>query len=181
MIEVGVILAVIVALVRGGKLERLADLSIKGLPFVWVALGMRIAVGFLESRGFVHAPWLQVLAYVLFLSIVWLNVVLPGMNLFGLGSLLNFIVIVVNGGTMPVSAEAIASAIVTTVPTGTHSLLTSSTRLWFLADIIPVNFSFMKSGMVLSFGDLFIVLGVFIFIQYQMLQSKPPVLVPVKK
>ena len=180
MIEVGVILAVIVALVRGGKLERLADLELKGLPFVWVALGMRIAVGFLESRGFGYASWLQVLAYVLFLSVVWLNLSLPGMNLFGLGSMLNFVVIVANGGTMPVSAEAIASAIVTTVPTGTHSLLTSSTRLWFLADIIPVNYPLMQGGMVLSFGDLFIVLGVFILIQQRMLQ-RTPALVPVKK
>jgi hypothetical protein len=165
VILVGVVLAVIVGLLRGGRLDRLEHLGIKGLAFVWLALGMRVAAGMLAVRGFLFGPWFQVGAYVIFLYIMGRNLSLPGLKVFGLGSLLNFIVIVFNGGTMPVSVEAIAAAGIVREPVGTHSLLGAETRLWFLADVIPVRWP----PQVLSVGDLLIVVGIFMFIQHRML------------
>jgi hypothetical protein len=165
VILVGVGLAVIVGLLRGGRLDRLEHLGIKGLAFVWLALGMRVAAGVLAVRGFSFGPWFQIGAYLMFLYIVGLNLSLPGMKTFGLGSLLNFAAIVLNGGTMPVSADAIAAAGILREPVGTHSLLSTETKLWFLADVIPVRWP----PQVLSVGDLLIVVGIFMFIQYRML------------
>lgn len=168
MILTGVVLAVLVALLRGGKLERLTDLGLRWLPAVWVALCLRAIVPLLESRGLVWAPWLQVGAYLLLLWAVWLNVSVPGMKLFGLGSLLNFLVIVANGGTMPVSATAFKTLEMTKMPSGTHSLLTAETRLRLLADIIPIRTPLPQ---VISIGDIFLVAGIFLFIQHRMLSG----------
>ncbi len=167
MIFVGVGLAVVVALLRGGRLSRLENIGLKALPFVWLALGMRAAAGILAVRGFSFGPWLQVGAYFVFLYIVGLNIILPGMKIFGVGTLLNFIVIFFNGGAMPVSPQAIA-IVGLGEPRGTHSLLGAETRLWFLADVIPVKWP----PQVLSVGDLLIVVGIFVLIQHYMLTDK---------
>lgn len=177
MIGVGVILAVVVGLLRGGKLENLSELGLKGLLWVWVALAMRGAVFLLDGR-FANAAWLQTAAYVLFLYIIWLNVSQPGIKIFGFGSLLNFLVIAVNGGTMPVSPEAIAAVGMTgRPPSGTHSLMTDSTRLGLLADIIPIRSFYFLPAMAISIGDIIIVMGIFLFIQHRMLAPKACALV----
>jgi hypothetical protein len=168
MILAGVVFAAAVALLRGGKLERLGNLNLSWLPLVWTAIILRAAAGILAKNGFVFGPWLQVVAYVLFIYFVAVNSKYPGIKLFGLGSLANFLVIAANGGTMPVSAAAIAKAGITGQPAGTHSMLTAQSRLWFLADIIPVSFR-LPMPAVVSVGDLMIVAGMFIFIQYRML------------
>lgn len=164
----GVVLAVVVALLRGGKLEGLGELGLKALPLAVLALFMRTAVGFLEPRGFMYGPALQIAAYLFLFVAVWHNLGKPGLKLFGLGSLLNFIVIAANGGTMPVSPRAMEIAGVSGTPTGIHSLMTSQTRLWFLADVIPVWTPLVT---IISVGDILIVMGIFLFIQYRMIQG----------
>jgi hypothetical protein len=169
LIVPGVVFGVIVALLRGGKLERLEHLGLKAIPLVWVALAMRLSVGFLERRDFAHANWVQVAAYIIFFVVVGVNITLPGMKFFGLGSLMNFAVIAANGGAMPVSAQAMAIANITDTPTGTHVLMTSETRLWYLADIIPAWTPFPQ---IISVGDIFIIIGIFLFIQHRMLHGE---------
>jgi hypothetical protein len=169
LILIGVVLAVAVALLRGGRLDRLAELGLRAFPLVWLAIGLRVAAAALTERGFFWAPWLQVLAYVLFMYVMLANHRLAGLKTFGLGSFFNFLVIAANGGRMPVSATAIMRANLTrTEPSGIHSLLTEHTRLWFLADIIPVPGYLLRS--VVSIGDILIVLGMFFFIQHLMLR-----------
>jgi len=166
LILVGVILAVAVALLRGGKLERLSDLGLKLLPLAWLVLVLRSLVAVLESRGMPWAPWLQVVAYLILLGVLWLNLAAPGMKLFALGSLLNFLAIVANGGAMPVSPGALAFLGMSVTPTGTHTLLTPESRLPFLTDIIPL---WMPYPQVISVGDIVLVAGMFLFIQQRML------------
>jgi hypothetical protein len=166
LILVGVILAVAVALLRGGKFERLSDLGLKLLPLAWLVLVLRSLVAVLESRGMPWAPWLQVVAYLILLGVLWLNLAAPGMKLFALGSLLNFLAIVANGGAMPVSPGALAFLGMSVTPTGTHTLLTPESRLPFLTDIIPL---WMPYPQVISVGDIVLVAGMFLFIQQRML------------
>jgi hypothetical protein len=173
MIVTGVVLSIVVALLRGGRLERLSSLNLTGLPLVWVAILLRVAAGYLASQGFTLAPWLQVAAYFALLYMVILNLGYPGIKLFGLGSLCNFVVIAANGGTMPVSAAAMAKTGLTDMPSGTYSLLTEQSRLWFLADIIPVTFRYPKP-IIVSVGDLIIVVGMFIIIQHCMMLREEP-------
>jgi len=166
LIFVGIILAVAVALLRGGKLARLSDLGLKFLPLVWLVLLMRSLVAVLESRGLPWAPWLQVAAYLILLGVLWLNLAAPGMKLFGLGSFLNFLAIAANGGAMPVSPSALAVLGVSKLPSGTHALLTQESRLSFFADVIPL---WLPYPQVISVGDILMVAGMFLFIQQKML------------
>ncbi|HZK24037.1 MAG TPA: DUF5317 domain-containing protein [Oscillospiraceae bacterium] len=168
MIAVGVVLAVIMAKLRGGKLERLHDLGLKGLPWVILALLLRLLVRVLAVRA-IDMAWLQIVAYLLLFYALLQNLQLPGLKLFTAGSCLNFLVIAINGGTMPVSAVAMSFANLQGDPAGTHNLLTATTRLFFLADIIPLRPPYFPVAEVISMGDIFIVAGIFYFIQRKML------------
>lgn len=161
MLELAVVAAVAVALLRGGKLKYLGDIKIKGMALVWLALVLRVLVNVLAARGLAAAPWLQVAAYGLLMPVIWRNASLPGIKIFGIGTLLNFVVIAANGGAMPVRAVAG----MTVQPAGTHTLLTSLTRLWFLADIFSIRPIWRFPGLIFSVGDIVIVMGIFVFVQ----------------
>lgn len=81
---------------------------------------------------------------------------------------------VVNGGRMPVSAEAalvLDPQYIELLKEGLyakHALLDESTRLAFLGDIIPVTDPYPRSQ-VISIGDVIMNIGIFLFIQYLML------------
>jgi len=113
---------------------------------------------------------LLVLSYVLLLWVLSRNLHSWGMRILLLGTLLNFLAIVANGGLMPVSPEARLwagkpalgeSGFGKGLPEGTGILLPiDQTNLWLLSDIIPINFIHV----VLSIGDVLIALGLLIFI-----------------
>jgi hypothetical protein len=160
--------AVLVALVRGGKPARLASLELRGFSLVLLTVVLRLLADWLATYRLPAAVWLQPAAY---LALGWffvLNLKSAGFPLIGLGSALNLLVMVFNGGSMPVSPDALAAIGAGTVPQGTHALLTEGTRLAFLADVIPVPWHF-PGPVVVSAGDLLITLGIFLFIQRQML------------
>lgn len=173
MVVAGVVLAILVALARGGKLERLGELGLRGLPLVLVAIVMRYSAAVLVRMELAWALWLQVAAYVVFLSVIALNFTVPGIKTFGAGTLMNFLAIAANGGAMPVSAKAIELSGQSGTPTGLHTLIGEQTRLWFLSDIIPVPVPLPQRG-VISIGDVLIIAGIFAFIQYRML-TKPKI------
>jgi hypothetical protein len=88
---------------------------------------------------------------------------------------LNFIVIMANGGKMPVyfppdlnvSEEVIEEREYDIIHTGVDE----NTRLFFLADIIciPKPYPLPK---ILSIGDLFIMAGIYMFFQREMLSNR---------
>jgi hypothetical protein len=98
----------------------------------------------------------------------------PGFWLLGLGLMLNFLVIVLNGGYMPISPETV-KILNPNAPEGSWQIgnrlgksskdiviETSNTRLWFLSDrfILP---GWLFSPIAFSLGDVFIALGAFLF------------------
>jgi hypothetical protein len=164
--------AVLLALLRGGKLARLAALELRGLPLLFLTLGLRLLADRLATYGPPAAVWLQPAAYLVLAWFLVLNFKHGGFPLIAAGSALNLLVMLLNGGAMPVSPaalEAIGGA--GTIPQGTHALLTEQTRLTFLADVLPVPWHF-PGPVVISVGDILITLGVFLFIQRQMLSPK---------
>jgi len=105
------------------------------------------------------------------LVFAWLNRRQPGFWLLGVGLALNLLVILLNGGFMPISPETVRK-IYPGVPDSQWQLgqrlgngkdivlLPEETRLWFLSDI----FTFPESWNLLvafSFGDILIALGAF--------------------
>jgi len=90
------------------------------------------------------------------------NLSIPGIWAVGLGSFLNFIVIVANGARMPVSIANLAAhdqarEIARLSTSINHCLLTDDTRIPFLSDLF--TWRFLRSSMF-SIGDVLICLGI---------------------
>jgi hypothetical protein len=111
------------------------------------------------------------LSYGLLMVMVLLNRTRPGMWLAGLGVLMNFTVIALNGG-MPVLAEAaeVASGFTVTEPdlSGSfkHIILDADSRLTLLADVIPLRLGSL--GEVISLGDVFLAVGLGRFLEHEL-------------
>lgn len=102
----------------------------------------------------------------------WYNRTKPGFWLLGLGLLLNFVVIILNGGMMPITPETMTqlappgTPAIEMFPPGTRLgttkdivLYREDTRLWWLSDVFlfpewfPLRFAY-------SVGDALIALGI---------------------
>ena len=157
--------SIVVGWLRGGKLRNLTEIRVK----LWwlLPLGFLIlaASSFVPSDMHELAVVLVLASYIPLLLFVWLNREASGIWIAGLGILMNFTVILLNGG-MPVLEEAaiIAGETGELQLDAKHVLLTEDTRLPFLADIIPLP------GAVLSLGDVFLAIGVGVFLEDQMRQ-----------
>ncbi len=161
-ILLALVVSMIVGLMRGGKLRNLTEMRVK----LWWLLPLGFLV--LAASSLVPddnpelAVGLVLGSYVPLLLFVWLNRNLTGIWIAGIGILMNFTVIAANGG-MPVLLEAarIAGESGDLVLDAKHVLLDNATRIPFLADIIPLP------GAVLSLGDVFLAIGVAVFLEDQ--------------
>ena len=159
------VVALVVGWLRGGKLRNLTEVRVAAwwlLPLGFVIL---TASNFVPAEYDSLAVGLVLASYIPLLIFVWLNREASGIWIAGIGILMNFTVIALNGG-MPVLPEAavIAGETGELVLDAKHVLLTDDTRLPFLADIIPLP------GAVVSLGDVFLAIGVAVFLEDQMRQ-----------
>lgn len=159
------VLAIVVGAFRGGKLRNLTEIRVNSWWLLPVGFLLLAASSLVPTSTGDLAVWLILASYVPLLLFVYLNRDLTGIWIAGLGILMNFTVILLNGG-MPVLAEAaeLAGNTGELVVDGKHVLLTEATRLPFLADIIPLPRA------VLSLGDVFLAIGVAVFLEDQMRQ-----------
>ena len=156
-------ISIVVGWVRGGRLRNLTEIRVRMwwlLPLGFVLLA---ASAFVPTSRHELAVALVLVSYLPLLLFVWLNRAMVGIWIAGLGILMNFTVIVLNSG-MPVLVEAveIAGGSGDLVLGAKHVILNESTRLPFLADIIPLP------GAVLSLGDVFLAIGIGAFLEDQM-------------
>jgi hypothetical protein len=183
MVFDGIIISLIVGLFRKGNLKSLPYFKFK---YGWIfplILGIEIIVFILQNKiqilgqisGFIY-----IAVYILGLLFLLLNRKNPGFLLIFIGVFLNFVVIFVNGGRMPVSAHAasyLEPGYLDVLKKGLyakHALLTNSTRLGFLGDVIPLTKPYPKSQ-IISIGDIIMNIGIYFFIQYIMLQHQKPI------
>lgn len=165
----------IVGWARGGSLVKLAQLPLRCGWLILVAFLLQI-VAFppqLESPGWSDrlGPALYISSILVLLLAVGLNLLLSGMEILGLGLLLNYLVIAANGGYMPVPPDNLARAGMAhraeLLRTKGHlfnsMVLTSETQLPFLADIFFLP-SWLPFSNVFSIGDVFIGIGAFILV-----------------
>ena len=182
ILAAAILIGIVVGLARGGKLQPLAN-----APFHWgwlalVAFGLQIyLIYFPEQVGgefVILRLSLLVLSYALLMAVIWQNRKLPGLWLLGIGLVANLAVMLLNGGYMPITLEALSQAgfahSAQTTPDGTHVLFSKdivltrdATLAWWLSDIfvLPPPFPIPT---VASFGDLLIALGAFWFLQKSM-------------
>ena len=97
------LLAYIVGKLRKGNLRNLVHLPLQRVYLFYISLLLQLAARTQPMEGW--APQLMVLSYLLLLLSLALNIRLPGMPFLFLGTLLNALVISLNGGQMPVALE----------------------------------------------------------------------------
>jgi len=170
------VLAVAWSLIRGGRFPQLETFPLRHWELAVAAFGIQIVVIYLLPTAWgelVRVPLLFV-SYVLLAILVWLNRRQQGMWLLGAGLMANWVVILANGGHMPISYEAVVAAGKSYLLTGseTGSVVLASkdillppgeTQLWFLSDIFVIPPPFPIPS-VFSVGDALIAIGLFRFV-----------------
>lgn len=162
---IGVVLAVGVSLLRGGRFAHAARNDLFWLPVLIAGLLVQTLLDALAARGLVGDAGtvaLLVVAEAAVLGFCVRNWYRAGMALIAVGFSLNVLVILANGG-MPVSPDAITAMggdpAAATALAGKHHLMTEATRLHWLADIIPLP----PVDIIVSVGDIVLVAGMMPF------------------
>lgn len=160
IIPVAALCAVLLPVVLGGSLRRLAGVRLH-LPWV---VGAALLLQIVVIEVFTRPAWLlggvHVLTYLAAALFIWINRRVPGLVLIGLGGLSNGVAIALNGGTLPASAEALHRAgVVQTTGEFVNSGHLEAARLAFLGDVFAIPADWPLAN-VFSIGDVWIVLGV---------------------
>lgn len=166
-------LSLAMAILRGGRLINLGDIELTAWWLLFLAFGLQLGTKWLPEESWSETMGLVMVlvSFALLMVLVLLNRTKPGMWIVGIGVLMNFTVIALNGG-MPVllgAAEA-ASAFTVSDPdlSGSfkHVVLDETSRLTFFADVIP--FRLVGIGEVISLGDIFLALGLGVFLEHEL-------------
>jgi len=176
----GIALGLVLGLLLGGRLERLADVRLRYLRLLFLAVIVRFGTEILITAGVGAADTLRVPllvgAYGLLLFTLWHNRGYPGLALAFVGIASNAIVIAWNLGYMPVWLPALqASGLPTHLDSPLHLLLDPGTaadffsRLGPLSDVVPIPVWPVQN--VASVGDLFLSAGLAIFLFASLLRS----------
>lgn len=173
-----ILVSVLIALLRGGRLQNLGELPVRYLGLLFVPLLLQfIAFSPLGELPVFETPLAKfIYAASLGIAVValWLNRRLPGVIWITAGLFLNFLVIALNGGFMPVSASAREIAGMKPIDAREMNVvpMTAATLLPWLGDVLPLP-AFLPFANVLSIGDLLIALGGIIFTQKTLVRPKP--------
>lgn len=157
------LLAVHVAL-PGSDPRRLARVHLHHTWLVWSALASQVLIiSVLPDAGRLSNA-AHLLTYVLAATFVILNIRSAGSAVIGLGGGLNLTAILLNGGVMPASAEALtASGWTSATGQFANSAVVPDARLAFLGDIFATP-SWLPVDSVFSLGDVIVALGISLFL-----------------
>ncbi|MGH2882389.1 MAG: DUF5317 domain-containing protein [Solirubrobacteraceae bacterium] len=146
----------------GGRLTRLADIRIRAVWAVLLAVAIQVGISDVAPGGshWVHVA-LNIASYALDAYFLFANRRIAGVPIVALGAGLNVIAISINGGVMPASASALRIAGIDPRAGFDNSAHLVHAHLAFLGDVIPVPGPW-PIGNVLSVGDLTIFIGALI-------------------
>ncbi len=179
ILAVAVALGLIISLVRyrGHTFQHIASIPLQGAWLVLLALLLQwpllaSPVGAVQRLRMQQA--LLVLSHLLLLVFVWQNRGLAGVQIMGLGVVGNLLVILANGGFMPITPDTLVHINPGSTwgqwPVGAHYgyskdliLLREQTRLWALSDILVLPPPFPRPT-AFSLGDGLIAIGVVVLL-----------------
>lgn len=171
--------SLILAKFRKGKFSNIENLEIHQWYLILIAGAIQFSLSILKKWNPQWAgpllgqyfKYIHILSYILILHCIMMNIKRKSMKLFLIGVLLNFLVITANAGKMPVSItgfKGINSRTTMELPTSEfdikHIAVRPDTKLVYLADIILIARPYPLPK-ILSIGDIFLILGLFVFIQ----------------
>jgi DHA3 family macrolide efflux protein-like MFS transporter len=170
----GIALGLILGLVAGGDLVNLGSIRLHRLGLLILAVVLRFGAEALLNAGVPIAETLRLpllaSGFVLLLIALWPNRTYPGISLAFIGVLANAVVIIVNGGYMPiwVTSLEIAGLSPADVTSSLHYILPAPLDANFLlhlgpfADVIPIPLPIIQN--VASIGDAFLTFGLGFFL-----------------
>jgi hypothetical protein len=154
-----IVLSALAVPLSGGRLGALAEVRLRRVWAIYVALGLAVLAIELPGLPDGLRSLLLVAAYpvgAVFLAANWR---VPGIPLAALGAALNLLAIAANGGVMPASPAALERAgMPTDEPGFQNSAAVTDPRLAFLGDVFAVPASWPLSN-VFSVGDVLIAVG----------------------
>jgi len=145
---------------------------------------LQIISSLTESRGYRFGTITTVMVngavFVFVFLVIWFNRKYAGLWLIGIGALLNALVMMFNGGRMPVDISSLSTKaymadaleLIMKGADNKHVAINSATKLPALADIYSVP-GFLGLGMpLISIGDIIIAAGLFLLCLQFMLKSR---------
>lgn len=179
-----IVIGFIVAIFRKGKIRNIENLHINGWYLFIVAGLIQVSISWLKSKNQLLGPeffdkyfvYVHLLTYLLMIVGVILNIRKNFMRFILIGMLLNFIVIFANGGKMPVSFKNVKgyenyTEDMLDKSDIKHSLVTEDTKFVYLADVIVLPRPYPLAR-IISIGDIFLMIGVFLFFQESMVKKR---------
>ena len=178
----GIALGLILGLIAGGSVLNLASVRLRRLPLLAVAVIIRAATELLLNAEVPLADTLRVplfaASFGLLLVALWANRGYPGMSIAFIGILSNAVVILVNGGYMPIWEPALVAAGLTPADASAiHVILPPPLDASFLlhlgplSDVIPIPIPLIQN--VASVGDAFLTLGLAFFLFAAVVREAP--------
>jgi MFS family permease len=175
---ISLVVGLALGVAAGGNILNLASVRMRLLQLLFLGLVVRYATQYAIENGIAVADTYRLLlfgsGFLLLLIGLWVNREQPGLALAFVGILLNAVVIVLNGGYMPVWEPSIVAAGLSPAEVGsTFHRIVSATATGgipsdFLAtggplgDIVPIPIPFIRN--VISIGDLFLGAGLGFFL-----------------
>jgi hypothetical protein len=173
--------SLVVGKLRGGKFSYLKDAEIHKWYLIVSAFLIEFIAVFLSAKGYQFISnniySIHLISYCLLFVGTYFNANRLSFKIVMVGIFLNFLVIMLNGGQMPVSQDAMIRAGLTgdldALLSGeiiTHTVIGKDTVLKFLGDIFILAKPYPKPK-VFSLGDVFLAIGVFVYIQEMMVKK----------
>lgn len=159
-------LGLIVALVCGGRVGRIAELRLRALWLFFLAFGIQVV-----AFPFALLPWttgedaakaLWLVSYGCLLVAAVLNRRIVGAQIVALGMALNLVAILSNGGRMPATPEAMAGAGLD-FDVMHNSVAATDPNVPWLVDRFAAP-GWMPLANVFSVGDVVIAIGAFVLV-----------------
>lgn len=168
-----IVLAILVLLViYRKKVIRIADLPLRYPVLIFASFALQFLIVYLggqEVHFFIeYAPFLYIFSFAILLWALYKNLHIKWMFVVIIGIFLNFLAITVNGGAMPVSADALETAglhkyceILQKGLYPTHTVMMPDDPLVarILGDFIPIVPPHPRPR-VISIGDIIMTIGV---------------------
>lgn len=179
-----IIFLIILALLFRRDLTTLGKLHYRGGWKLGVMVG---GLFWLQAGLVIYAPgqttfqmFVVLFSQLALIFLLILNRHVPGAKLFALGVILNTVVMVANGGWMPITPETYQSIrpnrvveVQERAPASKGIMLPrSETKLWVLSDIIPVSILGHKNAV--SLGDVLLIMGVAQFLFQATSKARQP-------
>jgi|LGOV01.1.fsa_nt_gb energy-coupling factor transporter transmembrane protein EcfT len=162
------ILGLVISFLRGGRMDNIEYLNIKGWYLIIIGVVLQLVSVFLTKYSF--ATYIQLIGIIFVLIVVVLNIKLRGFWLMLFGGMLNFLAVILNGYKMPVNPiiienNKLSSFMDMIIDGEIINYISTSVGGWsaMLGKIMmtPQWYPFPK---MLSIGDIVISIGIIWFI-----------------